>query len=65
MRTAAPQNSSCSHATADARLALVWQIVEHQPPALPSETPPDMVEIIRGLLQKDPHWPQSPRDIYG
>lgn len=36
------------------QLALVWQIVEHQPPALPSETPPDMVEIIRGLLQKDP-----------
>lgn len=36
------------------RLALVWQIVEHQPPALPPETPADMVEIIRGLLQKDP-----------
>ncbi|CAK8987134.1 unnamed protein product [Durusdinium trenchii] len=36
------------------QLALVWQIVEHQPPALPPETPADMVEIIRGLLQKDP-----------
>ena len=38
----------------DLRLALVWQIVEHQPAALPPETPADIVQIIRGLLQKDP-----------
>lgn len=36
------------------QLALVWQIVEHQPAALPPETPNDIVDIIRGLLQKDP-----------
>ncbi|CAE7876457.1 nek8 [Symbiodinium microadriaticum] len=36
------------------QLALVWQIVEHDPPELPPETPPDMVTVIRGLLNKDP-----------
>eukprot|EP00931_Biecheleriopsis_adriatica_P073952 TRINITY_DN48148_c0_g1_i1.p1 TRINITY_DN48148_c0_g1~~TRINITY_DN48148_c0_g1_i1.p1 ORF type:complete len:483 (-),score=93.90 TRINITY_DN48148_c0_g1_i1:116-1564(-) len=36
------------------QLALVWQIVEHAPPELPSETPRDVVEVIRGLLDKDP-----------
>ena len=36
------------------QLALVWQIVDSQPAALPPETPNDIVDIIRGLLQKDP-----------
>ncbi|CAJ1362923.1 unnamed protein product [Effrenium voratum] len=36
------------------QLALVWQIVQHEPPPLPPDTPADLSSIIRGLLHKDP-----------
>mmetsp|Transcript_60361 Transcript_60361/g.141067 ORF Transcript_60361/g.141067 Transcript_60361/m.141067 type:complete len:413 (-) Transcript_60361:148-1386(-) len=36
------------------QLALVWQIVEHEPPELPGETPAELVMVILRLLHKDP-----------
>ena len=54
------------------QLALVWQIVDSQPAALPPETPNDIVDIIRGLLQKDPcetecfrSFRRLPKDVFG
>jgi len=36
------------------QLALVRQIVDHEPAALPASTAPDVAEAVRGLLRKNP-----------